>query len=196
MPENTQIQTQTQGTGTGDQGTGNQGAGVGDQGTGQGQQQPVSYDEWIKTQSPEIKTMLEQRSSSLLNTVQATRRERDDLSRQLKEAAKGLEAGSEARKAMESMSAQLEAAEQRAVFYEEAGRPEIGCTNPRLAYIAAQQDQLIDARGRINWDGLRSAYPELFRRAAPTTNAGAGTQNTQPATGGMNAFIRRAAGRQ
>jgi len=156
---------------------------------------PASFDEWVKTQPPEVVALLDNHVTGLRNTVQATRRERDDLAKQLREAAKNLEQGSEARKALEAMTAQVEAAEVRAAFYEDAAKPEIGCTNARLAYIAAQQDALIDSRGRTNWETLRQTYPELFRRAAPTTNAGAGTANAQPATGGMNAFIRRAAGR-
>lgn len=164
-----------------------------------GQQQtqtpPASFDEWIKGQPAEVAALIDSHVTGLRNTVQATRRERDDLAKQLRDAAKGLEQGSEARKALEAMTAQVEAAEVRAAFYEDAAKPEIGCTNARLAYIAAQQDALIDNRGRVNWESLRQTYPELFRRAAPTSNAGAGTQNTQPATGGMNEFIRRAAGR-
>ena len=156
---------------------------------------PASFDEWVKAQPPEIMSLIDGHIEGLKNTVQATRRERDDLAKQLREAAKGLEQGSDARKALETMTAQVEAAEVRAAFYEDAAKPEIGCTNARLAYIAAQQDGLIDSRGRTNWEKLRQTYPELFRRAAPTTNAGAGTANAQPATGGMNAFIRRSAGR-
>ena len=173
-----------------------------EQGTEQneGQQQALIYDEWIKAQPPEVAAMLDQRNAGLLNSVQTTRQQREELSRRLKEASQGLEAEkAEARAAAQSavkeISAQLEAAEVRAAFYEDAAKPEIGCTNARLAYIAAQQDNLIDSRGRTNWETLRQTYPELFRRAAPTTNAGAGTANAQPATGGMNAFIRRAAGR-
>ena len=87
---------------------------------------PASFDEWVKAQPPEVVALLDDHVTGLRNTVQATRRERDDLAKQLREAAKGLEQGSEARKALEAMTAQVEAAEVRAAFYEDAAKPEIG----------------------------------------------------------------------
>ncbi len=158
---------------------------------------PASYEEWIKGQDETIKGLITQRFQALETTVKATRSERDDLAKQVKEIAKKAEEGSELRKTLDSLSKQLDVAELRASFFEDAVKPEIGCANPRLAFIAAQQDQLIDGRGKVHWDELKQAYPELFKRPTPpVTNAGAGTSAPPSPAKTMNDLIRQAAGRQ
>ena len=117
------------------------------------------------------------------------------MAKQLKAAAKGAEEGSALRQQLEQMVAQAEAAEARASFFEDAARPEIGCTNARLAYLAAETDGLIDSRGRVNWEQMKTKYAELFRQPIPRGNAGEGAGTAPPQAGGMNAYIRRAAGR-
>ena len=165
--------------------------------TGEAQTQtPATFEAWLETAPDDLKGLVTGHIESLRNTVQATRRERDELAQQVKKAAKGLEEGSAARQSLEQLSGQLEAAERRATFYEDAARPEIGCTNTRLAYLAAVEDGLIDARGRVNWEAMKTKYSELFRQVIPRGNAGNGAGATPPPTGGMNAYIRRAAGRE
>jgi hypothetical protein len=177
---------------------GAQGAGGGQQ-SGQDQQSggtPFVYDAWLAQQPDDVRAGLEAHTQGLRNTVQATRQERDDLARQLRDAAKGATGDTKAQ--LDKLMTDLEAANARADFYQEAGRPEIGCTNAGLAYIAAEQAGLIDKRGRVNWAEMRKQYPELFRAAQqqpPAGHAGTGTGGTPPAQATMNDFIRRSAGR-
>lgn len=207
MPEANQGQQQPTGATQGAAGAQGQQttAGQGQQAQGQAapeQQQQAqaqpTFEEWLAKQDEPTKGLITERFKSLEATVRATRTERDDLAKQVREAAKGLEEGSAARKALEEVSGKLEETERRTSFYEEALKPEISCTQPRLAYMAAMADGLIDGRGRINWETLKTNYPDLFRRTVqiPPGNAGngAGQQNV-PAQRDMNAFIRRAAGR-
>jgi hypothetical protein len=175
--------------------------------TGQTQEQgqqpqgetPVSFEDWLGKQDETTRKLYEEHTKGLKSALQgerdARKAETAKLSRELREASKRLEEGSEARKALEGVTGQLEAAEARAAFYEEAIRPEIGCNNPRLAFIAAQDGGLIDGKGRISWDVLKAQFPELFRPKVPPASAGAGTQAQPPRSGGMNEFIRKAAGR-
>lgn len=156
---------------------------------------PPPFDEWLAAQDETTKALVAQRFTALENTVRATRTEREELARQLREATKKLQEGSEARNALEALSARLQVAETRATFYEEAAKPEIGCTNARLAFLGAQEIGGIDDKGRVNWDAVRAAFPELFRPRVPPGNAGAGTGATPPGKMDMNTYIRRMAGR-
>ncbi len=187
----------------GQQGGGQQQTGQGQGNTqGQGQQggnsQPLTYDAWLPQQTDEVKALIEGHIQGLRNTVQATRQERDALSQKLGDIAKTLgKDPAEAKRLLDAMTSEVEQANQRAGFYEEAARPEIGCSNPRLAYLAAVEAGLIDKRGRVSWESLKQQAPELFRgtQPRPAGNAGAGTGTQPPAGKNMNDFIRRSAGR-
>jgi hypothetical protein len=155
---------------------------------------------WLKEQTDDVRKLYEQHTTGLRSALQSERTQRSDLARQLRDAATKAEAGSEAQKNLAETAAKLEEAEARASFFEEATKPEIGCTNPRLAYLAARESQAIDGKGRISWEELKGAYPELFKpkasTSAPAGNAGAGTGAPPAASFDMNAIIRKAAGRQ
>ena len=84
----------------------------------------------------------------------------------------------------------------KADFYEEAHKA--GVSNLKLAYHIATTEELFDKRGAVNFEKMKEAYPELFgKKQVPRGDAGEGT-GTAP--GGkevsMNAFIRKAAGKQ
>lgn len=157
---------------------------------------PPSFDEWLKGQDEVVKGLVAERFRQLDSTVKATRAEREALNKQLRDATKKLEEGSEARKALEGMSAKLEEAEQRLSFFEDAAKPEIGCNNPKLAWLAAIEAGAIDGKGRVNWEALKTQFPELFKPKVPPANAGSGTGTPPAGKVSMNDWIRRAAGRQ
>lgn len=162
-----------------------------------GQQAPqLTWEQVLASLPEEHRSLYEAHTQGLRGALQSERQQHQDLARQLRDATAQLEAGSQARTQLEQMTTQLEAAQRRADFMEEAARPEIGCTNARLAWIAAQEVEAINSRGQINWDVLRQQFPELFKpKTPPTANAGAGTGTPPNAHGGMNAYIRTAAGR-
>ncbi|HOG48203.1 MAG TPA: hypothetical protein PLJ35_19385 [Anaerolineae bacterium] len=167
-------------------------------GTGAGTA-PLQYDAWLAQQPDDIKALIGGHIQGLRNTVQATRGERDALSQRLADLTKALgkDTPEEARRLLSEMQSELETTSRRAAFYEEAGKPEIGCSNPRAAFLVAQAEQLYDRRGNPDWAAIKQAAPELFRKGspAPAGNAGAGTGNPPPAGKSMNDFIRTAAGR-
>jgi len=168
------------------------------QGQQQGQegetQTPPDFDTWLQAQPEEVKGLLDSHVKGLKSALTAEREEKRKLSGQLRDAAKGMEEGSEARKAVEKLSGDLDNANRRVEFYEDA-IPQ-GCSNPKLAWLAAVEIAAIDGRGKVNWDALKEQFPELFKRTAPPpAHAGAGTG--QPAQGfDMNRAIRGATGRQ
>jgi hypothetical protein len=100
------------------------------------------------------------------------------------------------RQQLSEIRADLETASKRAAFYEDAGKPEIGCRNPRLAFMVAQSEALFDRRGAPDWQAIRTAAPELFGPVVPQGNAGAGTGSQPAAKTSINDYIRQAAGRR
>ena len=155
-----------------------------------------TFDDWLAEQDEATKSLIAVRFTALSNTVKATRDERDALAKQMKDTAKKLEEGSEARKSLEAISAQLEEAERRAAFTEEAIKAEIGCRNPRAAWLLAKADKLFTRNGSPDWDALHKAAPELFGKVAGDATAGGGTAEKLPPKSDMNAWIRARAGRQ
>lgn len=123
-------------------------------------------------------------------------KQRKEYADQLREATKKAEKGSEAEKAFGAISAQLEQAQLRATFVEEAIRPEVGCLNPKVAFQVASADSLFTRAGAPDWQAIKAAAPELFgRNKTPPGNAGNGKESPPALHGGMNDFIRRGTGR-
>jgi hypothetical protein len=190
--------TQTAGAGTQTQtgqATSDVGAGAGATQTA-ADQTPANWDEYLKTLPDPIKGLYEQHTTSLKTALASERTQRGDLAKQLREASAKAEKGSEMEKALTEIGGKLELAERRAGFYEEATQPALACSNARLAFLVAQEIGAIDGRGKINWDAIKTAAPELFRKVVPPGNAGEGTGNKPPPAANMNSFIRRAAGRE
>lgn len=162
----------------------------------QADRQPVTFDAWIATQNDSTKKLIDDHVAGLKVVLAEQKQRGAELAKQLKDAAKAAEAGSDAQKKLEAAAGQIELAEKRATFAEEAIKPEINCSNPRAAWLVAVSEQLFDKRGGPDWAAIKAATPELFKVRMPDGNAGAGTATPPPAKGGMNAIIRRAAGRQ
>ena len=160
----------------------------------QNNEQPDSF-EAILEKDPKIKELYEQHTAALLNTVKATRDERDTLKNQVKDLLAKSEKGSENEKALTETLLKLEATERRATFVEEAVKPGIDCRNPRAAYALAVTIDAFDRKGNPDWTLLKKEAPELFGKLNPSAHGGSGT-NEPPQANDMNAMIRRAAGRQ
>lgn len=156
---------------------------------------PATWDAFLEQQPAEVKALYTSHSEGLLNTVKAVRDERDTFKKQLKELAKNADAGSEAQKQLEAMTAQLEITERRAAFLEDAVKPEIECRNPGAAWVIAKAQDLFTKNGQPDWKSIKTAAPELFGKVIANANAGNGT-GTPPATkNDMNSFIRSKGGR-
>lgn len=92
---------------------------------------------------------------------------------------------------LKELSTRAEAAEQYGVFVEAANAA--GIRNVKAAHIVAR-DQGFLKHNRFDADGFRKANPEFFTPVVGAANAGDGA-GRPAAAGGMNAFIRAAAGR-
>jgi len=164
------------------------------------QQTPETWETWLAGQEDAVRSavtpLYEAHTQGLRSALETERQQRKDLAKKLAEATQQMEAGSQARTQLEQVSAQLTEAQRRAEFYDDAARPEVGCANPRLAYLAAVESQAFDSLGNPDWKVLKERFPELFRvvpQRAPAINAGAGNQAPKPFD--MNTALRQAAGR-
>ncbi len=175
--------------------TGNGGGAGSADNTPTGTQTTPTFETWLQGQDDATRQLIEGHTQGLRTALQSERQQRSDLARQLRELAPQAEKGSKLEQQLTQIQSQVEAAERRAQFVEEAIRPEVGCSNPRAAFLVAQAENLFDGRGNPNWEAIKVAAPELFRPKVPASNAGNGTQGTPPQTANMNDFIRRATGR-
>lgn len=175
-------------------GTGSGTGGSGEEGQGDGQGQGLTWDSWINEQPEDVKTLLSGHTKGLKSALDGERDARKDLEKQLRDLAKKAEKGSELETQLNDLVTRSESEQLRADFYEAAHQA--GVTNLKLAFLVAQQDELIDRRGRVNFETLKRSYPELFGSVrVPAGNAGAGTGKEASGSQSMNDFIRRAAGR-
>jgi hypothetical protein len=157
---------------------------------------PVTFDAWIATQPDEIKGLYDTHTKGLRSALDSERVAHKDLEKQVRELAAKADKGSQAQTELTGLADKIADSDRRADFYDAAHTA--GVTNLKLAYLAAVKDELFDRQGRVNFDTLRTSYPELFAgtKPPPKGNAGEGTQNNkQPGTGSMNDFIRAATGR-
>lgn len=163
----------------------------------QEQPTPFDFDSWLGEQPDHVRSGLDAHTAALKNALESERSQRKQFSKELRELTAKAEKGSEAEKTLGEMSTRLEQAEQRAAFYEEAGRAEIACSNPKAAFLVASAEGLFTRRGDPDWPAIKAAAPELFgRKTIPTGNAGSGNGSPPAQGGSMNEFIRAAAGRR
>ena len=156
--------------------------------------EPQTWESILEGLPEEAQGLYEQHTQGLQSALKAERQQRQDLAKQLREASSQLEAGSKARQDLEALQVQLEDAQRRADFATEAGSHNV--SNVKLAYLAAQEFDLFDRRGNVQWPALKEAAPELFQQPQPARgNAGSGTQTPPTPAEDMNAYIRRMAGR-
>lgn len=157
----------------------------------------ATFADWFEGQDEATKGLVDSHISGLKNALEGERTRRRELSDQLQEAMKGAEKGSELEAALQGMTERLEAAERRNGFFEGALDPQVGCSNPELAFILAEERKLYDRRGLPDWAAIREMAPELFVRPRTTVPRGAdpGAGADSPAPADVNALIRRAARR-
>lgn len=165
----------------------------GEQEQGQGQSEKLVFADWLEAQPESIKNLVGGKVNQLHGELRAARDQRKEFADQLKELLPKAEKGSELERVLNETTTRLEQAEQRAAFYEEAGKPEIGCSNPKAAFLVASAEGLFSRRGEPDWTAIKAAAPELFARKVAPGNAGNGTQAPPVTQGDMNTWIRSAA---
>jgi hypothetical protein len=156
----------------------------------------LTYDAWFASLDDTQKGLVDGHIKGLKSALDSERSSQSQMKKQLADMAKAATEGSELKAQLGQLQAQLTESEQRAAFLE--GAQAAGCTDSRLAWLAAREGGHLDANGKPNWDALKAAHPNLFTTQKPAPggsgDAGRGTQQT-PKTNDMNSFIRQSAGR-
>lgn len=182
----------TEGNDQNKNGTGTQGANDQNKNDDKGTQSTFkTFEEALATLPREVQTLYDDHVKGLKSTVSATRQERDDLAKQLREAAKKAGDGSELQKKLTETVTQLEESNSRASFYEEAQSRE--CKNPKAAYAVMVANNLTTRQGLPDWEGIKKVAPELFGEVIGDAHAGSGTNNQQHSSNphaAINNFIR------
>ena len=151
---------------------------------------PSKFEEWLKDQTDEIKSMFEEHVSGLTSALKSERDLRKDDLKKLKDMQKLAEDGSDAQKRLTEMVDRLEKTELQAKFYESAIGA--GVKNPKAAFLLAQADGLV-TKEKIDFDGLKTSYPEMFGSGEPQPKGNAGEGSGQGNNTGktdMNEWIR------
>jgi hypothetical protein len=147
--------------------------------------QPLTWDTWHGSLNDEQRKLIEARfnedTKALKGALDKERDESKTLAKQIKDLQGKAEKGSELEKALTDLQAQLAAATQEKDFILNA--PAKGVSNIKAAYKLAVADGLIDAKGEIDWDGLKGAYPELFVQPKPATPPPPNTNATSTSKG-------------
>jgi hypothetical protein len=151
----------------------------------------ATFETWLDKQDASVKDMYSKHTAGLTSALQKEREERKGLSDKIKELLPQAEKGSEFEKKLTETVGQLDLAEKRAAFSEEAIKPEIGCINPRAAFLLAKADDLFDRSGHPNWTAIKKAAPELFMTEGSTDGGAGGDQHKSASSNSMNDFIRR-----
>lgn len=156
--------------------------------------QPLTWDAWHAGLDDAQKKLIESKfgedTKGLKGALDKERDEGKQLAKQIKDLQSKAEKGSELEKALTDLQAQLAAATQEKQFILDA--PVKGVSNIKAAYKLAVADGLIDAKGEIDWDGLKGSYPELFVQPkpaaplAPNTNATAKSAGVEKSYGGLS----------
>jgi hypothetical protein len=182
MPEGTTTTTQPGATGA-------------TQGETQAAQQ-ATWENVLEGLPEEQRTLYTAHTQGLRSALESERDQRKQFEKQLRELAGQAQKGSQLETQLATLTTQLDEANRRADFVTEATGQ--GVVNARLAWLAAQEAQVFDRKGNVDWAALKQRYPELFRQQQATSpgNAGAGTNQQPSGPAGMTQIIRRAAGRQ
>lgn len=159
-----------------------------------GNSEPLVFDTWLGEQPDEVKALLETNTSGLKSALESERGSRKGLEGDLRDLAEKAEG--DQKKALEGMANKIEASDQKSDFYEDAHAA--GVSNLKLAYHVAIDDGMFDRKGNVNFETMKTVYPELFGGKGKPIKSGAGDghgNNQDPGAFDMNAQIRKAAGR-
>ena len=144
----------------------------------------LSWESWIAKQEERVRKLYEAHVAGLKSALEAQKAQRKRVAEQLQETVNQLE----------TLRKQYQEEASRLAFYEQASAE--GVRHPKLAWYAAQELGAFDEQGTCDFAKLRSHYPELFRRATPVADAGAGAEQGARAARSMNEVIRAATGRR
>lgn len=125
---------------------------------------PATWDAFLASQPEPVQQLYHAQTKGLKNALDAERQNRKDLEKKMGAAAEQLKELPELQKILQTVQGDLQAANQRANFYQEA--PAQGVADYELAFIAAQNGFIEPETGAVNWEGLKVKHAVLFKSNA------------------------------
>jgi hypothetical protein len=149
------------------------------------------FDTWITEQPAEVRSLLDGHTAGLKSALESERTARKNFEKQIKDLSLKAEKGSDLERQLAEIAKAQEQARNQTEFYEQAHTQ--GVKNLKLAFLVATQEELIDNRGKVDFDEMKKRYPELFGAGQARTagNAGAGTNTSADTKFSMDDFIRK-----
>lgn len=154
----------------------------------------MDFDTWLAEQTDEVKGLVAGHIDGLKSALDSERSTRKSLEKDLRTAVSQAEAGSEMQKRLQEMERSLSSTTTKADFFQAAHQA--GAKNLSLAFLAAQEAGLVGESGAVDFDKLKTGFPELFaEKVRVPGNAGEGMGNPPPAgKTSMDDLIRQQAG--
>jgi len=196
MPGQNGNQSDPKGQGQGGTGTENNAQQQGQQQTaGQQQQEPKDFEGWLAAKGDDnARALYQQHIAGLQHTVTATRDERDALEQRVTGIKKMLGTDPEkAKSEMDRLTTEIQEANRRIEFLEEATKPEMQCLNPSAAWLVAKAKGLFRSNGSPDWRSIQTEAPQLFGKPVVEINAGAGARGGN-GKADMDSWIRKQSG--
>ena len=137
------------------------------------------------------RSLIDQHVSGLKNALTSERDATKRLDTQLGKLRGELEGNTEALKQLDTLQGSLQSSKTKASFYEAASQA--GVSNLRLAWLAAQEDGLIDDKGEVDFEKMETNYGPLFGEGASGADGHAGAGSSRKAGKGsksMDELIR------
>ena len=156
----------------------------------------LDWETWHKALPKEAQTLIADHEGGLKTALGSEREARKTAEKDLRDVAKKLEEGSDAQKEVLRLADDVAAGNTKVDFYEDAH--EAGVSNIKLAYHVAVTEDLFDKRGNVDFEKMKTDFPELFAKPTrkPKGGAGDGAGDELGQKAGMSAWIRNQAGRQ
>lgn len=156
----------------------------------------LDWETWHGALPKNIQTLIADHESGLKTALGSEREARGKAEKDLRAVAKKLEEGSEAQKEVLKLADAVAVGNTKADFYEDAHAA--GVSNLKLAYHVATTEDLFDKRGNVDFEKMKTDFPELFTKPPrkPKGGAGDGAGDELGQKAGMSAWIRNQAGRQ
>lgn len=158
-----------------------------------GADETVDFEAWQAEWSDGQKTAFAAYENGLKSALKKERDAKSEMEKQLRTLLKKTDGNEDLQKQLQTMADALKAATEETKFMTEAIGSEVRCAQPKLAWLAAKADGLIDADGKTDWESLKKTYPQLFRDGGtfPTANAGDGAGGGNPVSMSMDELLRK-----
>lgn len=154
----------------------------------------LTSSKWLESLDEKSKGFYNETTQGLKKALDSERSERKEIEKKLHDLAAKAEKGSEMESKLSEMAAQFETEGRKSRFYEQAASK--GVSNLRLAWVAANDGEMLTRSGDVDFESLKKHHPELFKSTTVTQGAGrGGDKSTDTPVSRMNEFIRSAGGK-